>query len=241
MRRTILSFLSDRPVLITLAFLSALALPRPAAAQEIQISGPLQDCILLLVHDTVPAAAETSWWLTGGGGVRLADGGSDGLGILGAGAEVTVGLTTFGSPRRYGGPVELRWGPWAGGLTDLGGVRVEGGLLMSVGQVRHAQWGTYALRIGGGFGDDGLGLAPHAVVTLTGGVRYVGARFHPRGACDPPAAQEPDAFATGARLFGSARAALEGEGLWQLTFGIELEPTFFFPPYSLGKWIGSGP
>lgn len=240
MRRTILSFLSDRPVLIALAFLSALALPRPAAAQMIQLDGPL-DCILTLVHDTVPAVAETSWWLTGGGGVLLTEGASDSLGIFGAGAEVTAGLTTFGSKGRYGGPVELRWGPWASVLTDLDGVRAEGGILMSVGQVRHAQWGTYALRLGGGLGEDGLGPASHAVVTLTGGVRHVAARYSPRGACDPHTVQKPTAFASGARLFGSARAAIEGEGLWQLTFGIELEPTFLFPPYSLGKWIGSGP
>jgi hypothetical protein len=223
------------------ALLCVLAAPLPAAAQEIQIPGPLEACITLLIREGVPAVSETSWWLSGGGGLRPVESTGDAVGVFGAGAEVTVGLTTFGSSRRYGGAMELRWGPWTSLFTDIDGARAEGGLLLSLGQVRHAQWGTYALRIGGGFGDDGLGLAPHVVATVTGGVRHVKARYQDRGACDPPAKPKPDAFASGVRLFATSRAALEGDSVWQLTFGIELEPTFLFPPHSLGKWIGSDP
>lgn len=226
------------PLLTCLALLSA---PLLAEAQEVERRGSAGGCIALLIRDVIPAVAEPSFWISGGGGVRFRDGARDGLGILGAGAEVTAGLATLGSEHRYGGPFELRWGPWTNVVTDLSGARAEGGLLLSVGQVKHAQWGTYALRVGGGIGDDGLGLSPHVVATLTGGVRYVEGRYSFRGACDPTARPEPSAFASGVRVFGSARAALTGEGGFQLTFGLELEPTFFFPPYSLRKWIGAHP
>lgn len=226
------------PLVTCLALLST---AHRAEAQEVEPrEPPTEACIAILIRDAVPAVAEPSFWIAGGGGVhfRDGDGARDGLGILGVGGEVTAGLATLGSDGKRGNPVELRWGPWTSLVTDFTGARAEGGLLLSVGQVRHARWGTYALRVGGGLGDDGLGLAPHVVATLTYGVRYVEGRYSDRGACDPPANPQPSAFASGVRVFGSARAALAGEGGFQLTFGLELEPTFFFPPYSLGKWIG---
>jgi hypothetical protein len=214
----------------------------PLSAQEIQVAGPVKGCILLLIREAVPARAEWSWWLSGGGGAlwRL---GKDSLrlGVAGAGAEVSFALAQLGKQHRYGGPVELRWGQWAMGSSDFHGGRGEVGLLMSVGQVAHAQWGTYALRLGGGYGDDTLGRRPHVVATFTGGVRYVADRYHDRGACDPPARAKDSAFASGARLFATARSTLDTDRAWQLTFGVEIEPSWFFPPYSLHKWIGSGP
>ncbi|WP_438022669.1 hypothetical protein [Sorangium sp. So ce233] len=182
--------------------------------------------------------AEWSWWLAGGGGAMLGGASGGGLGVLGVGSEMTTGLTSFGSEAMYGGPVELRWGPWFGVLTDLDGARGEAGLLLSMGQVRHARWGTYALRLGGGLGDDRLGLTPHLALTLTAGVRHVEGRISERGACDPPATPAPSAFASGLRLFATTRAGLGDERAWQLTFGVELEPSFLLPPHSLSKWIG---
>lgn len=220
--------------------LLALTVAPSAAAQQVYPREPQGDCIALLMRDAIPAVAEASWWLMAGGGVRLpGDGARDGLAVFGAGAEVTAGLAQRGPQAMYGGPVELRWGPWVSVLTDLHGARSEGGLLLSAGQVRHARWGTYALRLGGGLGEDGLGLSPHLVATLTGGVRYVKARYSERGACEPPKPPQADAFASGVRLFASARAALAPEHPWQLTFGIEIEPTFLLPPYSLTRWGGT--
>ncbi|WP_433927264.1 hypothetical protein AB3662_29630 [Sorangium cellulosum] len=209
---------------------------RVAGAQEEGASRGA--CILLAIIESTPAVAEWSWWLSGGGGATLGGASAGGLGVLGVGSEMTTGLASFGSEGMYGGPMELRWGPWFGVLTDLDGARGEGGLLLSVGQVRHARWGTYALRLGGGLGDDRLGRAPHLALTLTGGVRHVEGRISERGACDPPAAPAPSALASGLRLFATARAGLGDERAWQLTFGVELEPSFLLPPHSLSKWIG---
>ncbi|UQA57234.1 hypothetical protein [Polyangium aurulentum] len=218
-----------------LASLLAFA-PRAARAQERAGGRP---CIRLLLIESTPANLEWTWWLAGGGGVQ-GGGGAPSVSIpsLGIGTEATAGLAQIGSPSRYGGPFELRWGPWWGLTTDLEGMRGEGGLTMSFGQVEHAQWGTYALRIGGGFGDDGLGPAPHLVATLTGGVRYAPARHSERGACDPDPQPKGIAFVTGVRLFASARTALAPQNPWQITFGLEFEPTFFLPPYSLRKLAG---
>ncbi|MGK3987268.1 hypothetical protein WME99_29775 [Sorangium sp. So ce136] len=219
--------------------LLAVGRARAAGAQEGVASRARGACIRLAVIDSTPAVAEWSWWLAGGGGATFGGASEGGLGVLGVGSEMTTGFATFGSGAMYGGPVELRWGPWFGAFTDLEGARGEGGLLLSVGQVRHARWGTYALRLGGGLGDDRLGLASHLAMTLTGGVRSVAGRTSERGACDPPSAPGPSAFATGLRFFGTARAGLGDEPAWQLTFGIELEPTFLLPPHSFSKWIGA--
>jgi hypothetical protein len=230
------SIVKSRSLLAVMLGSLALAAPRPAAAQD--VAGPgVPGCIALLVRDAVPANLEWSYWLAGGGG----SGKGGGQGLVGVGTEATTGLATFGDPHHYGGPFELRWGPWWGLVSDLRGVRGEGGLTWLFGQTQHAQWGTYGLRLGGGFGDDGLGSAPHFVATLTGGIRQVEGRYADRGACDPPMQPKAVAFATGIRLFASARTVFSAERPWQLTFGIELEPSFFFPPYSLQKWIGAGP
>jgi hypothetical protein len=46
------------------------------------------------------------------------------------------------------------------------------------------------------------------------------------------------AFASGVRLFATARSAFVADRGVQITAGLEIEPTFFLPPYPLGKWIG---
>lgn len=228
---------------LSVLFTASLALlPATASAEERGRPGR-RDCVLrVAIADVVPAHVEGSWWLAGGGGFVDLPGERRGLGLIGAGTEWTFGLAQIGSLRQYGGPFELRWGPWAMGYTDFSGGRGEGGLLLSVGQVRHAQWGTYALRIGGGYGDDTLGAHPHLVATLTGGMRYVPARD--RGVtslCSRPTPPETFAFASGMRLFATMRSTLRDDHVVQFTFGLELEPTFLFPPYSLGKLFGAVP
>ena len=39
--------------------------------------------------------------------------------------------------------------------------------------------------------------------------------------------------------FGTVR--VDGDAVYTLLFGIELEPSFFFPPYTDGRWIGAPP
>ncbi len=220
---------------------SALVFLAPTIAAA---DGPYRDeetvCIAVLLLDATPANLEWSYWLTGGGGLNVGAP-SNRFGVIGGGVEATTQLTEIGTGRRYGGAFELRGGPWWGITSDLQGARAEGGYVFSVGQVAHAQWGTYAVRIGGGLGDDSLGLSPHFVATITGGIRSVPGRYTERGACDVPPKPKESALAENVRLFATARTTFADAAPWQLTFGIELSPTFFLPPYSLRKWIGSRP
>lgn len=215
---------------------------RNAAAQEVEVGSLPRDpeggCIAIAIQDVTPATFELSPWLFGGGGFRTRDGG--GLGTLGGGADGTFGIATIGSPRAfYGGPVELRAGPWIAIETPFDRVRGEGGLALTVGQVRHARWGTFGVRLGAGhdFQD-----RPHLVGVLTYGVRYVPGRIaEERGACDPPSPTPDFALGSGAKVFGALRRPV-GTGAeqgFEMVFGVELEPTFFLPPYRLSKWIGA--
>jgi hypothetical protein len=210
------------------------------AAQDVAFDGPVVACPAILLLDAVPANLEWSYWMTGGGGLDTASKGAR-LGVIGAGVEATTQLATATRQTQYGGPFEFRGGPWWNIVSDFSGVRAEGGYVLSFGQVQHAQWGTYAVRVGGGLGDDRLGLSPHFVVTLTGGIRYAGERYSERGACDPKPGPKSVAMADHFRLFATARSTLADGAPWQLTFGVEFSPTFFLPPYSLGKWIGARP
>jgi hypothetical protein len=211
-----------------------------AAAQEVEIRIPLVACPAVLLIDVLPANLEWTYWITGGGGLD-STGSKERFGVVGAGLETTTGLFNVGTRYQYGGAYEFRGGPWWNVVSDFGGMRAEGGFMLSFGQVSHAQWGTYAVRVGGGLGDDRLGLSPHFVVTLTGGIRAAMARYHERGACDPKPAPRAMAMADTFRLFASARSTLAEGAPWQFTFGVEFSPTFFLPPYSLGKWIGARP
>lgn len=197
-------------------------------------------CIALLLLDAVPAQVEWSYWVSGGGGWTVGPQ-TNGLRVLGLGMEATTQLAKLTTSQRYGGAFELQGGPWWGMTTDLQGVRAEGGYVLSLGQESHAQWGTYALRIGGGLGDDSLGLSPHFVATLTGGIRFAGDRYSERGACDPKPKPKPTGLAESVRLFATARTTFADGAPWQLTFGVEFTPSFFLPPYGLGKWIGARP
>jgi hypothetical protein len=194
---------------------------------------PERTCILLGIVDVQPATVEIGPWLHAAGGWRSTD---EAIASLGGGVDATFGLATAGQDRQYGGPVEIRIGPWLGFETPLGAARGEGGLTMTLGQTRHARWGTFGARFGAGYGTGDLA---HLAAVLWWGVRNVPGRAGPtRGVCDPPAPAPAVALASGARLFGALRRELGGGYAHELVFGLELEPTFLLPPYSGSKWIG---
>jgi hypothetical protein len=200
-----------------------------------------EGCISILVIDALPALAEWTWWIGVGGGAReVGIPGERGLVALRLGGAVTFPLASVGEPS-YGGPVHLRWGPWIQAETAFDGVLGEGGLELHLGQERHARWGTFGVRVGAGYGIDETGTAPHAALTLYWGVHSVPDRYWPRGACDPPRPRATHAFATGFRIFATGRLLFEDARGYALIAGIEIEPTYLFPPISLAKLIGSGP
>ncbi len=200
-----------------------------------------EGCIGILVIDAFPALAEWTWWIGVGGGAReVGIVGERGLVALELGGAVTFPFATVGHPG-YGGPVHLRVGPWIQGETAFDGVLGEGGLELLIGQVRHARWGTFGLRFGGGYGIDEVGTSAHLAATLYWGVHSVPDRYWPRGACDDPHPRATHAFATGFRIFATGRWLAEDGRGFALIAGIEIEPTYLFPPYSLAKLIGSGP
>jgi len=223
------------------SFANVWLLAPTAAAQEIAVDAPVHGCIALLLTDAIPANLEWSYWITAGGGLDTTGSGKR-FGVLGAGFESTTEIGTVSKEKyQYGGPYEFRAGPWWNFVSDFQGMRAEGGYTLSFGQVSHAQWGTYAVRVGGGIGEDRLGLSPHFVVTLTGGIRAAMERYSERGACDPKPSPKGIAMADHFRLFATARSTLAEGAPWQFTFGVEFSPTFFLPPYSLGKWLGAKP
>lgn len=219
---------------------SAFAFAREAHAQEVAVQAPVTACIDLLLLDAIPANLEWTYWVTGGGGFH-SDRTNERFGVLGFGMESTSSIFETSRKYQYGGPYEFRGGSWWNMTSDMSGMRAEGGFLFSFGQVNHAQWGTYAVRVGGGMGDDRLGLSPHFVLTLTGGIRSALGRYHERGACDPEPAPKAIDRADTFRLFATTRSTLAKDAPWQFTFGVEFSPSFFLPPYGLGKWIGARP
>lgn len=146
---------------------------------------------------------------------------------LNAGLDVTAAVWHVGGG--YGGPVEVRMGPWAALEIPMDRKpSAEAGLTMIFTQTQHASWGTFGLRVGAGHGgvDD-----TDLVATLFGGVRYVAER----------AGQGTGgsfAKATGVRIVATYRETLAPVDTAALVFGIELEPDYFLPPYSLYKWGG---
>ncbi|MBL8956194.1 MAG: hypothetical protein JNK82_35810 [Myxococcaceae bacterium] len=218
-----------------------IALLASAATPEQQERDERGACIMILITDTNPARAEWTWWLGAGGGLRdFRTAASRAVFAARLGAGVSFGLATLPDPG-YGGPYELRWGPWLGAETQLDGALGEGGLEVSFGQEHHARWGTYSVRLGGGYGFDAGGPSPHLSITATGGVRSVPARYTERGACDPPAMPLTHAFASGVRIFATLRVPFAGARGIAFVAGLEFEPSFFLPPYSLSRWLGSAP
>lgn len=196
-----------------------------------------------------PADAEWTVWIGAGGGSGDLGGSDHAVFAVRAGAAVDFELARFGPEHQYGGPVLVRAGPWIGGETLLDTHFAEAGLTIDLGQTYHAQWGTVGLRLGGGGAMRDLDWSLAGSVTLTWGVRSVPERYRDGGACvgrdgelwgvdtGPPASAV--AFASGMRLFGTLRATTEGYAA--VIVGVEFEPTFVLPPYSLSRWGGSRP
>jgi hypothetical protein len=184
---------------------------------------------LVIVADRVaqadPAPVEWTFWLGPGAGIasQPQDGNESVYGFR-IGAGVDFELAQFANPLRYGGKFEIRWGPWLIAETRSDTHYVHGGLAIDFGQTRHAQFGTFTLRAGGGIDIDG---DPLASLTFLGGVRYVPDRRH---------SNRKVARASGGRVFGMITS--DGNGGRSLLFGIEFEPTWVLPPYSIYKLGG---
>jgi hypothetical protein len=174
-------------------------------------------------------AVEIGPWTGWAAGAAWQRGAPEARFLFNLGLDATTRISTFYSWLR-GSPVELRLGPWAE-LSLPCDVRpfAEAGLSLVATQVTHASWGTYGVRLGAGSGPD---VGRHLVVTAWGGVRYVPARRE----------REPSgrfSKATGVRIIGTYRAGLDGREPGSLLFGVELEPDYVLPPYSIEKWIGA--
>jgi hypothetical protein len=190
-----------------------------------------------------PAKVEWTDWIGAAGG---SDGGT-GVFALRAGLAADFEAGQFGHPR-YGGPQELRIGPWFDAETTFRAGVLEGGMSMDLGQTEHDPWGDLALRFGGGATNVSGAWTPSASVTLTWGVRSVLGRYSEGGGCvtnhgvdvtDEGAPQRTFAHASGVRLFFTARSDDAGRATFLV--GLELEPTFVLPPYSSGRLMGGRP
>jgi hypothetical protein len=231
---------------LALAVLALLCAASRSLAQTPSGPHPLEGvCIAVLVREAVPARAEWTWWLSGGGGKDVSDSRSRGRAELGAGSELGFGLLRYrgfpsGAYGRQNGDAELRGGPWAAAGTDFHGPIVEGGVKLHLGAVYHASWGTFDLRLGGGYGvfdDQG---SPHVTTTFAYGVRSFLGRYTERGACDPRPVPRAHGYGSVLRPFVTVRRPLETDQLYQLIVGLELTPSFFFPPLSWFR-LGGGP
>jgi hypothetical protein len=80
-----------------------------------------------------------------------------------------------------------------------------------------------AVRLGAGWGNDGLGRAAHLAATFTLGPRLPMLTFYDH--------RRPVAFVSGLRFFTTMRGALAGGPAYQVTFGVEVDPAFFAPPF----------
>lgn len=228
---------------VVLVLLVALVAPSPARAQEAA-------CADVGLSFARPALAEWSDWIGVGGGIaRIGQPDHSAVFALRVGGGVDFSIARIGSEQRYGGPVEVRSGPWLGAETTFRTSTLEGGLMLDFGQTAHARWGTFALRVGGGVQLQDERWAPAGSVTLSWGVRSVLGRYSDGGGCvrangrteivEPGVPRRSHAHASGIRIFGTGR--LDGDGHAMLVFGVEIEPTFVLPPYSGGRFIGTRP
>ena len=181
-----------------------------------------------------PAPSEWTYWYGASVGTRRLAGKSVVAGQGSLGLEATFHLATFGSATQYGGAYELRWGPWMGSSFGPREAIGEAGLKCHWSQLEHAQWGTFELRLGGGYGLTQGVPGPHFVATVAGGVRSFLDRYKP-----PP----PPAVSIGSvlRLFATTRVRPGSRAPWDLVFGIEFEPSIFGPPYSWSRIGGARP
>ncbi len=99
----------------------------------------------------------------------------------------------------------------------------------------HAQWGTFELRVGGGYGAFDDGPSPHVALTLAGGARAYPSRRH-RTTYNPPGLSLE--IARPWRVFGTLRRTLEGAVAHALVFGLEITPAFLLAPRDTWQLIG---
>ncbi len=231
-----------RTTLLATTFVAWLVSPALAQGQE-------RTCADIALQFARPAVAEWTYWLGAGGGWdALGHLNERAVADLRLGGGVDFSIAHIGPERQYGGPVEVRLGPWVQAATHLDDVVLEGGAMLDVGQTSHARWGTFGLRVGvGSQGLDARGFRLAGSVTLTYGVRWAPERYSMGGGCveadgvreeDPGRPTQDHGFVSGIRLFGTAR--VDADEVYSLVFGVEFEPTFFFPPYENDlRWIGA--
>jgi hypothetical protein len=182
-----------------------------------------------------PAELECTAWLGAGGGSRLVGHQLFSFGQVSAGVEGTAQIATFGPTQEYGGAYELRVGPWAAvGLASPEAL-AEAGFELTFTQLLHAPFGTFDVRAGAGAGSLESPWGPHFVVTATGGVRSFPGRYRASLGGKPTVL----AFGSVLRLFLTTRARPGSASPWEISAGIELEPTFLAPPYSWQRLAGA--
>jgi hypothetical protein len=197
---------------------------------------------------TEPALAEWTYWLGAGGRFAWGGFGSDARYALRLGGAVDFSIARFGPEHGYGGLHEVRAGPWVAVEGSEGSRIVEGGAAIDLGRTAHAPWGTLGLRFGPAALRRDARWHALASATLSWGVRSVAGRHAAGGACvggcdglwgiDRGGLPRDHALSSGARLFATARL---GEEDAIVVLGVELEPSFLLPPYSLGKLAGARP
>jgi hypothetical protein len=182
-----------------------------------------------------PAELEVTAWVGAGGGSRLVGNELFTIGELSTGVEGTAQLTTFGRAQQYGGAYELRFGPWAGVSYASPDVLAEAGFKLHLSQLVHAPFGTYDLRVGAGAGSNESPWAPHIVVTAAGGVRSLRDRYRGSAGGTPTVL----AFGSVLRVYLTTRIRQSSPSPWEITAGLELEPSFLAPPYSWQRLAGA--
>jgi len=171
------------------------------------------------------------------GGARTSDRWNASYGLGAELAWVVARHHTFPSGAYGGwhGDAEAAVGAWAAASIRGEDSLVEGGIKAHDGGGWHASWGTFDLRLGAGFGRFGGERAGHAVITLAYGVRSALFRYRERQ--DLPTIEGKTDVA---RVFGTWRHAIGPVQGAELVFGIELSPSFFFPPLTWWR-VGGGP
>lgn len=190
-----------------------------------------------------PATAEGTAWLGIGGGLRQSVAGYPllspqarngprplGFAELDFGGEISFQLGTFGSLYN---PYEFRSGVFVDAAASDHSVLGELGATLFFTQVEHAQFGTFDVRAGGGAGLYDDELVPHAVVTMSGGVRSFRCRYRE--------GRKPIAFGSVLRLFLTTRVRPTLDLPLEAVFGLEVEPSFLLPPWSWMKLAGARP
>lgn len=232
----------------TIAFLVTLigvgAFTGPAAAHECDAPrGPLESCPCDAYDHAVPRRVESTTWVLAGVGPHAGRRPTSAA-VLGIGGEATVGPLAryrgFPSSNWGAGEAEVRGGVWAVGATRFdGSARLEGGLKAHLGAINMAEWGTFDLRVGAGYG--ALDIAPRSyfVTTFAWGVRSFQQRYGRCGGA-PHDDPKPHGYGSVMRLFATVRRTANADSNVELTVGVELSPTFFLPPYSWFR-LGGGP